>query len=119
MVPTAKNDPELGDAVTVPQGPNESAAGKVTIAPGPPWLALVATVLSFGHSSVQAGGVPPAPPIVTLPELAVLSAALSSSVSLETVAMLVTVLPAEPAVKVISNKALARPENWRDCKSGD
>jgi hypothetical protein len=89
---------------TVPQSPNVSGLAKVTLAPP---VVLVATVMSFGHSSEQVGGVPVPPPIVTRPELAVLSDGFSSAVVLVTLAVFVTEESAAPAVYVSSNDAVS------------
>jgi hypothetical protein len=58
VVPTGKNDPDAGEAETVPHVPAVSAAEKVTIAPGLfcASTALVPTVMLSGQVTVQAGG---------------------------------------------------------------
>jgi len=67
VVPTGKNEPEAGLAVTVPQLPLATASPKVTSAPGlPPWVVLVATVRLGGQLSTQSAGVPPPPPITSV-----------------------------------------------------
>lgn len=104
VVPIAKNEPEAWFVFTVPQSPNVPGLAKVTLAPP---VVLVATVMSFGHSSEQVGGVPLPPPIVMRPELAVLSDGFSSLVVLETLAMFVTSESAAPAVYVSSNDAVS------------
>lgn len=78
----------------MPQSPNLSGLPKVTVAP---LGEVAATVMLFGHSRLQVGGVPPPPsPIVIRPELAVLSTSLRSVVSLDTLTVFAMVDPGAP-----------------------
>jgi hypothetical protein len=95
VVPIGKTVPEAGLVLTVPQSPNFSGLAKVTVAPA---AEVDATVISFGHSKLQVAGVPPPPPTVTRPELAVLSNGFSSTVSLVTLATFVMLESPAPAV---------------------
>src|SRR5687768_10126252 len=85
VVPTGKNEPEGGVAVTAPQSPFGSAASNNTIAPRSPLTVVLAVaVMLSGHASEHACGAP-ATIMVNSPD-AVLSTARNSAVSLETVA---------------------------------
>ena len=98
VVPTGKNEPDDGVAVTAPQSPVGSAASKVTIAPRSPLTVVFAVALILsGQASVQATGAPTVT-IVSSPE-AELSAALNSVLSLVTLAeYVVRVCAATPFV---------------------
>jgi hypothetical protein len=87
VVPIGKNEPEAGVAVKVPQFPDPTAFGNVTIAPH--WPASISTVILEGQLMVHDNG-----PVTVVTAVELLSDACGSSVELEIVAELEMVSPA-------------------------